>query len=144
LFFNLHLKTRRIKMFKTLVVMFMVMLTTVGIGYADQTRQMKLEQGGMTQQEVKGAVVGGATGGAVGVGGSVAAISKMGTIAGLSGTGITSGLKAIGVAAGLKSIPIAGGAMLGGIVVCTGGTVLLVGAVGYGGYRAVRWWYNDD
>jgi hypothetical protein len=82
----------------------------------------------IAKNEVVGASVGGVVGSGVGITGSVAAISVAGEVAGLSAAGIASGLASIG------------GSMIGGVVVLTGGTVILAGAGLYGGYRLLRWW----
>ncbi len=77
--------------------------------------------------EVAGAVSGAAVGTAGGIASSVAAISTAGSVSGLGAAGITSGLATIG------------GSMLGGVAVLSGGTVLLAGAFGYGGYKLAKW-----
>jgi len=73
-----------------------------------------------------GAAAGAGVGAAAGMGATVAAISGLG-VSGLSGPGIVSGLAALG-----------DGSMLGGLVVATGGTALLVGGLGYAGYRIAK------
>lgn len=76
--------------------------------------------------EIIGTATGASVGAAAGMGGTVAAVSSLG-VTGLSGPGIVSGLAALG-----------GGSMLGGLVVATGGTALLVGGLGYAGYRIAK------
>ena len=109
--------------FKLVLVLFVVTSMT-SVVYAKETR---IEQGGMTRNEVIGSSVGGVAGAGVGVGSSVVAISTAGTT-GLSATGITTGLAAIG------------GSMIGGVVVLTAGTAIIVGAGIYGGYKLVHWY----
>ncbi|WP_368655832.1 lecithin retinol acyltransferase family protein [Methylomagnum ishizawai] len=70
-------------------------------------------------------------GAAAGTVGSIAAVSAMGTTAGLSGAGIASGLAAIG--------GTVGGGMAAGVVVATAAPVAAAAAVGYGLYKAVKW-----
>lgn len=111
--------------FKTGLVIFVIVLLTSVVN-ANET---KLEQGGLTKGEVIGSSVGGVTGAGAGITGSIAAISASGQVAGLSAAGITTGLSAIG-----------GGSMIGGVIICTGGTAILVGAGIYGGYKLARWW----
>lgn len=71
-------------------------------------------------------------GAAAGTAGSIAAISGAGTVAGLSATGITSGLAAIG--------GTVGGGMAAGVVLTTAAPAAAAAAVGYGLYKAVKWW----
>lgn len=92
-------------------------------------KQSKNESG---NQEIIGTATGAGLGAAAGMGGTVAAISSLG-VSGLSGPGIVSGLAALG-----------GGSMLSGLVVATGGTALLVGGLGYGGYRIAKWLKNKS
>lgn len=73
------------------------------------------------------AVVGAASGAI----GSVASVSAMGTVAGLSGAGISSGLAAVG--------SVAGGGMVAGVVVTAAAPAVAAAAIGYGVYRAWRW-----
>ena len=75
----------------------------------------------------KATVVGAATATA----GSVATISAAGTMAGLSGAGITSGLAAIGGAVG--------GGMAAGAVITAAAPAAVAAGVGYGLYKAVKW-----
>lgn len=70
-------------------------------------------------------------GAAAGTAGSIAAISTAGSVAGLSGAGITSGLAAIG--------GTVGGGMATGVVLTTAAPVAAAAAVGYGLYKAVKW-----
>lgn len=70
-------------------------------------------------------------GAAAGTAGSVAAVSAAGSVAGLSGAGITSGLAAIGGSVG--------GGMAAGVAVTTAAPVAAAAAVGYGLYKAVKW-----
>lgn len=70
-------------------------------------------------------------GAAAGTAGSVAAVSAAGSVAGLSGAGITSGLAAIG--------STVGGGMASGVVLTTAAPVAAAAAVGYGLYKAVKW-----
>jgi len=111
--------------FKLVLVLFVVVSMT-SVVHATETR---LEQGGMTTEQMVGAGVGGTVGAGIGAGGSVIAISNAGLVAGLSGPGISSGLFAIG-----------GGSMIGGVVVLTAGTAIIVGAGIYGGYKLVHWY----
>lgn len=69
-------------------------------------------------------------GAAAGTAGSIAAVSAVGT-AGLSGAGITSGLAAIG--------GTVGGGMAAGVALTTAAPVAAAGVVGYGLYKAVKW-----
>lgn len=73
-------------------------------------------------------------GAAAGTAGSIAAVSAAGSVAGLSGAGITSGLAAIG--------GTVGGGMAAGVAVTTAAPVLAAAAVGYGLYKAVKWFKN--
>lgn len=73
-------------------------------------------------------------GAAAGTAGSVAAVSTAGSVAGLSGAGITSGLAAIG--------GTVGGGMASGVVLTTAAPVAAAAAVGYGLYKAVKWFKN--
>jgi hypothetical protein len=93
-------------------------------------KEIKMNSG-MTKSEVIGSSVGGVAGAGVSVSGSVLAISTAGSVPGLSAAGIATGVAAIG------------GSMIGGIIVCTGGTAILVGAGAYGGYKLVRWWQKQ-
>ncbi len=70
-------------------------------------------------------------GAAAGTAGSIAAVSAAGSVAGLSGAGITTGLAAIGGSVG--------GGMAAGVVVTTAAPVAAAAAVGYGLYKAVKW-----
>lgn len=70
-------------------------------------------------------------GAAAGTAGSIAAVSAAGSVAGLSGAGITSGLAAIGGSVG--------GGMAAGVAVTTAAPVAAAAAVGYGLYKAVKW-----
>lgn len=70
-------------------------------------------------------------GAAAGTAGSIAAVSTAGSVAGLSGAGITSGLAAIG--------GTVGGGMAAGVVLTTAAPVAAAAAVGYGLYKAVKW-----
>ena len=78
----------------------------------------------------KAAVVGAA---ASSVGG-IAAVSVLGT-AGLSAAGITSGLATVGAAVG--------GGMVAGSAALIAAPALAAAGVGYGLYRAVRWWRSE-
>lgn len=73
-------------------------------------------------------------GAAAGTAGSIAAVSAAGSVAGLSGAGITSGLAAIG--------GTVGGGMAAGVAVTTAAPVAAAAAVGYGLYKAVKWFSN--
>lgn len=73
-------------------------------------------------------------GAAAGTAGSVAAVSALGTTAGLSGAGITSGLAAIG--------GTVGGGMAAGAAITTAAPVAAAAAVGYGLYKAAKWFKN--
>lgn len=70
-------------------------------------------------------------GAAAGTAGSIAAVSAAGSVAGLSGAGITSGLAAIG--------SVAGGGMATGVILTTAAPVAAAAAIGYGLYKAVKW-----
>lgn len=70
-------------------------------------------------------------GAAAGTAGSIAAVSAAGSVAGLSGAGITSGLAAIG--------GTVGGGMAAGVALTTAAPVAAAAAVGYGLYKAVKW-----
>ncbi len=70
-------------------------------------------------------------GAAAGTAGSIAAVSAAGSVAGLSGAGITSGLAAIGGSVG--------GGMAAGVALTTAAPVAAAAAVGYGLYKAVKW-----
>lgn len=73
-------------------------------------------------------------GAAAGTAGSIAAVSAAGSVAGLSGAGITSGLAAIGGSVG--------GGMAAGVVLTTAAPVAAAAAVGYGLYKAIKWFGN--
>jgi hypothetical protein len=73
-------------------------------------------------------------GAAVGTAGGIAAVSAMGTTAGLSAAGITSGLAAIG--------GTVGGGMAAGASVVVAAPVAAAAAIGYGIYKAVKWFKN--
>lgn len=75
----------------------------------------------------KGTYVGAATGTV----GSIAAVSAMGTTAGLSAAGITTGLTAIG--------GTVGGGLAAGAAVTIAAPVAAAAAVGYGLYKAIKW-----
>lgn len=70
-------------------------------------------------------------GAAAGTAGGVAAVSSMGTVAGLSGAGITSGLAAVG--------GTVGGGMAAGAALTAAAPVAAAVAVGFGLYKAVKW-----
>lgn len=70
-------------------------------------------------------------GAAAGTAGSIAAVSAAGSVAGLSGAGITSGLAAIG--------GTVGGGMAAGVVITTAAPVAAAAAIGYGLYKAAKW-----
>jgi len=70
-------------------------------------------------------------GAAAGTAGGVAAVSAMGTTAGLSAAGITSGLAAVG--------GTVGGGMAAGAAITAAAPVAAAAAVGYGLYKAVKW-----
>lgn len=73
-------------------------------------------------------------GAATGTVGSIAAVSAAGSVAGLSAAGITSGLAAIG--------GTVGGGMAAGVALTTAAPVAAAAAVGYGLYKAVKWFSN--
>lgn len=68
------------------------------------------------------------------VGGSAAGVAAVSTagITGVSAVGITSGLAAIG--------GVVGGGMLAGTAIVMAGPAVAAAGVGYGAYRAARWW----
>lgn len=70
-------------------------------------------------------------GAAAGTAGGIAAVSSMGTVAGLSGAGITSGLAALG--------GTVGGGMAAGAAITAAAPVAAAVAVGFGLYKAVKW-----
>lgn len=70
-------------------------------------------------------------GAAAGTAGSIAAVSAAGSVAGLSGAGITTGLAAIG--------GTVGGGMAAGVALTTAAPVAAAAVVGYGLYKAVKW-----
>lgn len=70
-------------------------------------------------------------GAAAGTAGGIAAVSSMGTVAGLSGAGITSGLAALG--------GTVGGGMAAGAAITAAAPVAVAAAVGFGLYKAVKW-----
>jgi len=70
-------------------------------------------------------------GAAAGTAGGVAAVSAMGTTAGLSAAGISSGLAAVG--------GTVGGGMAAGAAITAAAPVAAAAAVGYGLYKAVKW-----
>lgn len=78
----------------------------------------------------KASVAGAAASSAVGIG----AVSALGT-AGLSAAGITSGLAAVG--------GVVGGGMVAGSAVLIAAPALAAAGVGYGLYRAARWWRSS-
>ena len=73
-------------------------------------------------------------GAAAGTAGSIAAVSAAGSVAGLSATGITTGLATIG--------GTVGGGMAAGVALTTAASVAAAVAVGYGLYKAVKWFRN--
>ncbi len=70
-------------------------------------------------------------GAGAGTAGSIAAVNAVGTTAGLSAAGITSGLAALG--------GTVGGGMAAGVALASAAPVVAAVAVGYGVYKAVRW-----
>lgn len=68
---------------------------------------------------------------AAGTVGSIAAVSAAGSTAGLSAAGITTGLAAIG--------GTVGGGMAAGAAITTAAPIAAAAAVGYGLYKAVKW-----
>lgn len=80
----------------------------------------------MKTKEKIGTGVGGIVGATSGTGGSLLAISAAGSVPGLGAAGITSGLAAIG------------GSMVGGLIVCTGGTAVVTVGACYLGYKLVK------
>lgn len=66
-----------------------------------------------------------------GIAGSITAVSAAGSVSGLSGAGITSGLVAIG--------GTVGGDMTVGVALTTATPVVAAAAIGYGLYKAVKW-----
>jgi hypothetical protein len=127
--FNLYLKRRRTKMVRTIFKLVLVLFVVASMTSVVHATETRLEQGGMTRDEVIGAGAGGIVGAGAGIGTSVVAISATGTVTGLNAAGIASGLAAIG-----------GGSMIGGVIVTTGGTAIVVLACAYGGYKVVQWW----
>ncbi len=73
--------------------------------------------------------VAGAVGGGVA---SVGAVAAAGTVSGLSAAGISSGLAAVGATVG--------GGMAAGVAVTAAAPAVAAAAIGYGSYRAWRWW----
>lgn len=85
--------------------------------------------------------------GAATVGGA-AAVGAMGATAGFSAAGISSGLAAIGACTGagsvLTAIGVGGSAMAGGVAVTVAAPAVAAAALGYGVYRAARWFRDGS